>query len=121
PTWYKKRYQSKRLELIRYSTNWIKNNRVRHRIISRVAQANARAKKYGIEGRLSTLELIEKFRRLGGKCFYCKTNDGVVLDHKTAMSKGGKNILRNVVPACTACNTKKGVLSATAFKRLTSA
>lgn len=53
----------------------------------------------------------KQFLKQGGLCFYCQeflpmTRQNV--EHKTAMSLGGKNNLNNLVLACSNCNKNKG-------------
>ncbi|MGI5408193.1 HNH endonuclease [Streptomyces chartreusis] len=52
----------------------------------------------------------EVFAHWGGACVYCW---GVAehLDHVTPLSRGGRDILSNVVPACADCNLSKAALS----------
>jgi hypothetical protein len=48
------------------------------------------------------------FERDGEKCGWCGCEDGPFeVDHKIARSKGGENILENVIVSCRACNRAK--------------
>lgn len=60
------------------------------------------------------------FAHWGGACVYCW---GVAehLDHITPLSRGGRDILSNVVPACAECNLSKGALSLAEWVRSTMA
>ena len=42
-----------------------------------------------------------------GKCVYCLERDGTTQDHVIPVSKGGKHVVENVLPACTRCNSSK--------------
>lgn len=52
------------------------------------------------------LELIEEYE---GRCAYCGTKpDTLEMDHIVPLCQGGPHTKRNVVPACFACNRRKG-------------
>ena len=43
-----------------------------------------------------------------GLCAYCLRRTGMTIDHVVAISRGGADSVRNVVPACGSCNASKG-------------
>ncbi len=48
-----------------------------------------------------------------GICYYCGQPTppaGLTMDHVVALTRGGKSVKNNLVPACKACNTKKHLL-----------
>jgi len=49
-----------------------------------------------------------------GACAYCGA-EATGLDHIVPVSKGGENVAENLVPACTWCNSSKGVRTAREF------
>lgn len=51
------------------------------------------------------LALVERHKN---RCHYCKQRRVLTLDHVTPVSKGGKHVEENIVPACKSCNSKKG-------------
>src|SRR5258708_23328227 len=58
--------------------------------------------------------------REGGRCFYCLRRMRPVvrcLDHVVARVRGGRNGYRNVVSACSECNSQKGEQRAEDFLR----
>lgn len=74
-----------------------------------VDNSNKRAKKYGVEGRLSW-----RMQPVDGPCRYC----GSVADswdHVVPLIKGGSNDLTNIVPCCLPCNRRKSHLSVAEF------
>jgi len=51
-----------------------------------------------------------KRRVSAGVCHYCRRAVGsraLTLDHVVPMSRGGRSVRANLVPACKDCNTKK--------------
>lgn len=56
-------------------------------------------------------KLKEKVYALRGEvCFYCQRalpRSELTIDHFRPASKGGKNSLANLVPACGSCNQRK--------------
>jgi 5-methylcytosine-specific restriction endonuclease McrA len=48
----------------------------------------------------------EIFARWGHQCAYCDA-PAEHLDHVTPISRGGRDVLRNVLPACANCNLAK--------------
>jgi 5-methylcytosine-specific restriction endonuclease McrA len=50
------------------------------------------------------------FAHWGGRCVYCGA-PAEHLDHVQPLSRGGRDILSNVVPACADCNLSKAALT----------
>ena len=50
---------------------------------------------------------IAAWRRDGGKCVQCDSNERLEYDHIIAISKGGSNTVRNIQLLCEPCNRKK--------------
>lgn len=48
--------------------------------------------------------LLTEFR---GTCAYCKTARATTIDHVVPISKGGRDEIDNVLPACGSCNSSK--------------
>lgn len=49
--------------------------------------------------------LIEKH---GGRCAYCGClPESIEADHRTPLSRDGKNTIDNILPACRSCNRRK--------------
>jgi 5-methylcytosine-specific restriction endonuclease McrA len=53
---------------------------------------------------------VLRFYRFG--CAYCKADHWDQQDHCQPLSRGGKHEIGNVVPACAACNYRKGTRTA---------
>ena len=60
-----------------------------------------------------------KRRRSTGICYYCGGKfkaDERTMDHLVPITRGGKSVSGNVVPACKECNTKKKYLLPTEWE-----
>lgn len=55
-----------------------------------------------------TLNRQNLFRRDNFECQYCGTAKNLTIDHVIPKSKGGKSDWRNLVTACSRCNSAKG-------------
>jgi len=53
---------------------------------------------------VSWQNLIDAF---GGRCFYCGGEGRLEMDHVIPVSRGGRHVLANLVPACGTCNKRK--------------
>ena len=69
-------------------------------------------------GTFTHREWREKCALLGNVCFYCGEATKLTQDHKVPISRGGTNLIGNIVPACLACNVRKGTQTAEEFMRL---
>ena len=47
-------------------------------------------------------------RRDNFRCQYCNQRENLTVDHVLPKSRGGKDVWRNLVAACTRCNNRKG-------------
>jgi len=83
-------------------------------------QSKVRAKRHGIAGSYTLQQWLDKIKRHNWKCFYClkKLNKRTLqADHSVPIQRGGSNYLRNVVPCCKSCNTRKHTLTRPEFIR----
>ena len=73
-------------------------------------KANARARKLGIEGRISGADIKAQYERQDGCCFYCEADlgDDWHVDHYIPFCLSGPNTPENVRIACAPCNYAKG-------------
>lgn len=68
---------------------------------------NARAKKLGLPGRVTLIDLnsiTEKYPT----CLCCGRGESLTIDHVIPMSKGGDNVVGNLQVLCFKCNSAKG-------------
>lgn len=47
------------------------------------------------------------YKRYGRKCYLCRVNPGVTMDHRIPVALGGKTDVENLRPCCRACNAWK--------------
>lgn len=52
-------------------------------------------------------EWQEKEKEFSYSCAYCGSSALLTCDHIIPLSKGGRNIISNIVPACLSCNSSK--------------
>jgi len=69
-----------------------------------------RADKMGVAVNNLSIEewqwLIEMYDH---RCVYCgKPHKNLTPDHVVPLARGGSNVIGNIVPACSACNQRKG-------------
>lgn len=64
----------------------------------------------GVEprGRIPVGKQIRDFVLSGKACVFCGSTEGISLDHKIPVSKGGGNEIENLQPLCLTCNIRKG-------------
>lgn len=64
---------------------------------------------HGTPVELTKEQWLRVLELYNGHCAYChETSDDMTLDHVIPLSKGGRHHISNVVPACRACNGRKG-------------
>jgi 5-methylcytosine-specific restriction endonuclease McrA len=81
---------------------WRTNRRTRARHF--VSQSNERATvRWGLTGRLT----VDEVAAVDGPCAYCGT-DTIGWDHVEPLSRGGDNVIANIVACCHPCNVRKG-------------
>jgi hypothetical protein len=58
---------------------------------------------YGIQ------EILGKLQQQGGRCVYCSAiiSERYVIEHKTPLSRGGRDSIGNIDLTCRGCNTSK--------------
>ena len=63
-------------------------------------------------GSFTVEEFYQKLVECNFRCHYCKielTPENISRDHLIPLSKGGINIISNIVPCCMSCNSRKGI------------
>jgi len=77
---------------------------------------NRRARLLNAEGNIFPNEWELQIELYDHRCVYCgKQHERLSMDHVVPISRGGKHVIGNVVPACRSCNSKKGAYSLIVF------
>ena len=77
------------------------NAKEKERIRTHARRSAERADTYTVAEWLHTVELFDN------SCAYCGAKHNLTMDHIVPISKGGKNVFTNIVPACKSCNSSK--------------
>jgi 5-methylcytosine-specific restriction endonuclease McrA len=98
------RYIKERDRRLAYSKEYQKAN-------PQVPQRAKRKRKALLTGngvyRISAKDWRRELQRHDNKCFYCKAEGVLTMDHVIPASRGGTHSIGNLVPACKSCNSSK--------------
>lgn len=98
-------YEADREGVLRYNREWRKRNPEKARLYVRVSSHKRRAAAGSAHwAREEWLALLERY---GGRCHYCGAEGRMDADHRIPLSRGGSNMIDNIVPACKSCNCSK--------------
>lgn len=78
-------------------------------------ETNSRSIVFG-ENRHTKQEWDLKKHQYNYKCFYCREKIKLTKDHLIPFSRGGKDDIENIVPACLPCNRRKRDMRVEVFK-----
>lgn len=108
--WYEKHSARERARV----KAWRGANReqMRHQILAR------RARRFGNGGSHTLAQWREKCELYLNRCAYCGEARKLTRDHKTPLSCGGTDDIRNIIPACRSCNSRKQRKTAHEFAAL---
>lgn len=83
--------------------------RLKRPIAARVDTTNYKAKKMGIEGRITVEEITNLMMQQDYKCKCCEETlkEDWTIDHRMPLSKGGSNWVDNTQLYCFSCNRRK--------------
>lgn len=100
------RYQLDPQKHLAYMKAWRAANPARARLYVRLSGHRRRAAAGGDLIRAEDwLRLVKKFK---GRCAYCnEQSNSIEADHRIPLSRGGRNTIANIVPACRRCNRRK--------------
>lgn len=79
-------------------------------LCSRCNGYNRRAQRYGVRSRFKPVVALRLLNASGWRCLYCNCHlslENATFDHIIPMSRRGKNVASNLVPACCQCNESK--------------
>jgi 5-methylcytosine-specific restriction endonuclease McrA len=100
------RYQRNPEGHLAYMKAWRAANPERARLYVRLSNQRRRAKAGGDFIRVEDWQrLVKKYK---GRCAYCGEQSAAIeADHRIPLSRGGRNTIANIVPACRRCNRRK--------------
>lgn len=122
----KKRSIEKRADILEYhrkhyekNSDRIKKNVEAYRIANpdkkKHLENKRRARKFKNGGSHTLQQRLEKFESLGNVCFYCKKERKLTIDHDLPLSRGGTDDIKNILPCCRPCNSKKHNMTSEEF------
>ncbi len=119
--WYAKHHEKVIAKVRRWqaSNPATEERRKRHNVVgakwsSRNPAARAlneqrrRARIAGVGGNVTREEWRAILERHDHKCAYCGSPNDITMDHVIPISRGGRHVAENLVPACRPCNSRKG-------------
>lgn len=75
----------------------------------KAALVRRKARKAGVHVyEVSGRDLQRLVARFGGTCAYCQQEPYKHLDHVMPLARGGRHVIGNLLPSCSACNLSKG-------------
>ncbi len=83
---------------------WRDNNPGMARVMNRKREETLEK----VEGRFTAKQWKEKCAAYDHCCAYCRKKVKLTVHHVVALSKGGTNYIKDVVPACQSCNSSIG-------------
>lgn len=92
---------------------WQALNRDKHRQYVRASEAKRRAATGDGYSAGAWRDLVERY---AGCCAYCGALAALHADHRTPLSRGGPNVIENILPACRDCNLRKGRMTEEEFR-----
>lgn len=87
---------------------WNEVNREHYLLIKRVLQQKRRAQLRGASGTCTVVQVLDRFAYFGNKCWMCRSEGKLAIDHVKPVTLGGSNWPSNIRPACRSCNSRKG-------------
>jgi len=61
-------------------------------------------------------EWLALLARHDGSCAYCGSKILIEIDHRIPLTRGGSNLIDNILPACRRCNRRKGTMTEVEFR-----
>jgi 5-methylcytosine-specific restriction endonuclease McrA len=64
----------------------------------------------------SAAEWLASLAHHAGACAYCGSKVLIEIDHRVPLTRGGSNLIENIIPACRRCNRRKGTMTEEEFR-----
>lgn len=104
---YNKRWRKRNAERIRQAFK-LRRQTERGKTLSRLAVERRRSRKASVHSCFYTVEQVQqRFQDFDNCCAYCDA-PATSIDHAIPISKGGADVLGNLLPSCQPCNSSKG-------------
>ena len=94
--------RANREKIAAYSSAWTKANAEKNRL-----KAHHRRLQSKSNGEFA-ITTVEMKRLYSAACIYCGSRDRIEADHVMPLSRGGRQSIGNLAPACLSCNRSKG-------------
>lgn len=101
----RRRYADDPRAQLDYYKQWRLRNLDRARNYLRVSRNKRRAAAAGQHFTFAEWEAL--LMQHAGRCAYCGSTERIEADHRTPLSRGGTNLIGNILPACRRCNRRK--------------
>lgn len=99
-----------------YLKDWRRKNPERSHAYNRSA---AHKRRKASAGQFFTaFEWLALLDWYGGRCVYCGDDKLIEIDHRIPLTRGGSNLIENIVPACRRCNRRKNDKTEEEFREL---
>ncbi len=66
----------------------------------------------------TSAEWLALLEHHGRSCAYCGSKVLIEIDHRTPLTRGGSNLIANILPACRNCNRRKRTMTEEEFRAL---
>jgi len=124
---YMKAYRAKNKEKLAAQIKaWRERNPEKHKTMRQAwrdehkaervhAEGRRRARKKNNGGSHTYEEWIARCEAFKWRCVYCQAEGEMTRDHDMPVSRGGRDSINNIVPACRTCNSSKGTRTGAEF------
>jgi 5-methylcytosine-specific restriction endonuclease McrA len=87
-----------------------------HPEVGRARSQNYRARKQAAQGSFTPAQWLALVEAYGGRCAYRGEQAPLEVDHRVPLSRGGSNLIENILPACRRCNAEKHQMTEEEFR-----
>jgi 5-methylcytosine-specific restriction endonuclease McrA len=97
-----------------YLKEWRRKNREKSHAYVRAATNKRRVAAGGQN--FTSAEWLALLAHHNGSCAYCGSEILIEIDHRIPLTRGGSNLIDNILPACRRCNRRKGTMTEEEFR-----